>query len=1192
MNGFAKTLAFTIVAVFLGSLASGMMAELYQTPLPELEEETVVLNPSQATSPGHVVFGQYISSDNCGHCSKTGGGSDAHHSIKQNHPDEYVYVTYMSASFGQTNTARAGAVSPYNWAWTTGGAPDAYFGDRNDKRQSGADSSYTTYDSLFSSGGGMHSTVNDYGMSAAISQNGGTYDISVSYRYKGSGSPASNMKLYAALVDKDCTGYSYSSGIPHGYNCWMAWLTAGDTFKAKSSGTGSAFHSVSVSSTQTTQSWTTVPTSVVPGGIGKAIVVAALMSGNQVSVGGSSPHVYHAIDSTMGPKMDIGVSGLAVTNDQGTSSYVRGDTITLQADVKNTGDLDYNSGGSLEFYYKNGATTTSISSVSIPTLNVAPGSSFLTGSATFDTSNLPSSVWSTGFGARLVGINGDMAGTNNVAEILVDHDRAPLGKTPQVLGSNVVERGEFVTVLSRGDANDNVDTIDSTSFEVEVSPANQNAWDSSIVSGGNNVLYRDSLQEGREYIVTPSMTMAAGDYDLRTRAIDSRGQNSAWVVSEDMFELANGRPIIVADPVPAVMCDLSTRVSMAGHVSDPETPLADLVITSTSENFVAWHPSSEEIEVRFPYDNGCPLGQKGIEIKVDDGGDYSDSGELPYGTLLFNVIENGQPRWAGLPIQVIDEGGSGEILLSKYLSDTDDAGQSVDVSTLTVQVMDNSNPELIEVELRGKDLGFNAIDNDGNGETTVTLRASDGEQYSDQTITVRINPINDAPRLDMTDIEEFSLKTNRQKVINLNSRLTDIDSPQGTYWVNNPQSTETGSARLVAGDLILNFEEVGVQTVTLSTTDGYATNSYEITVNVFDALPFYISKTDDGSGHLYVDMVDRYETQTPTANFALTESAPTFTVVSVSWSLCNELSGTCDGFWEYDLDMSRANMGWTQEMNIPSSYGDGGYARVNGMRNMDYIGLTVRSVDDAGQEYKTTQTTKWLTTEALPSPADMDDALIEWYVANLAQEIDEVETELAEGASAQDKLALEARMMELNTKFELACDDPRADCPSDNLQSNGASDDGLNMNIVWMVLGVLIVASLLGLMFMRGRGAEDGEPNWNQASLPFHDTVANSMYGGTQELFQQPVAAVAPLAAPAPAYAPAAQVAAVAPAYAAPAPVVATPVYAPVAAVAPPVPIVAPAGPPLPPGGLPAGWSMEQWVYYGQQYLDRLNQLQ
>ena len=27
-------------------------------------------------------------------------------------------------------------------------------------------------------------------------------------------------------------------------------------------------------------------------------------------------------------------------------------------------------------------------------------------------------------------------------------------------------------------------------------------------------------------------------------------------------------------------------------------------------------------------------------------------------------------------------------------------------------------------------------------------------------------------------------------------------------------------------------------------------------------------------------------------------------------------------------------------------------------------------------------------------------------------------------------------------------------------------------------------------------------------------------------------------------------------------------------------------GPPVPEGGLPAGWSEEQWQYYGQQYLD------
>ena len=67
------------------------------------------------------------------------------------------------------------------------------------------------------------------------------------------------------------------------------------------------------------------------------------------------------------------------------------------------------------------------------------------------------------------------------------------------------------------------------------------------------------------------------------------------------------------------------------------------------------------------------------------------------------------------------------------------------------------------------------------------------------------------------------------------------------------------------------------------------------------------------------------------------------------------------------------------------------------------------------------------------------------------------------------------------------------------------------------------------------------------------------MYGGAQNLFQQPVA-IAPVHQPMPA-APAQQ----------PAPV---------------VPAQQIAGPPLPPGGLPAGWTAEQWAYYGQQYLD------
>ena len=201
MKGTFRTVALSIVLLFFISTLTGLTTDLNPIEAQQsLDNEPVVY--SAATSPGHVVFAQYISSDNCPHCYKAGGGSAAHHKLKVDFPDEYVYVTYMSASYGSTNSARAGNVAPYSWQWPTGGAPDAYFGDRTDIRQSGASSNSDSYDDEFTAGGGMHTSTNDYGMTAAISANGGTFDIDISYKYTGSGSAASNMKLYAAIVEE------------------------------------------------------------------------------------------------------------------------------------------------------------------------------------------------------------------------------------------------------------------------------------------------------------------------------------------------------------------------------------------------------------------------------------------------------------------------------------------------------------------------------------------------------------------------------------------------------------------------------------------------------------------------------------------------------------------------------------------------------------------------------------------------------------------------------------------------------------------------------------------------------------------------------------------------------------------------------------------------------------------------------
>ena len=991
----------------------------------------------------------------------------------------------------------------------------------------------------------MAPTTNDYGMSASISQSGGTYDIDISYRYSGSASPASNMKLYAALVDKDCTGYTYSSGIPHGYNCWMAWLNDGDTYKAKGSGTGTSFASVTPTSSSQSVTWSSVPSSVVPGGINKAIVVGVLMAGNSVSVGGSSAHVYHAIDSTMGPKMDLTPGALSATNPAGSSSYMIGDTITLNSIISNVGDLDYSAGGDIEFFYKNGVNEVPIQTVSLN--NIVMGSS-QTAEVTFDTSSLPSNGWKTTFGVRLTGLVDETQSANNVALTELDHDRPPLAKKAQVEGGNVISRGTQFTILAKGDADDNVDTIDTLSFNIEVSPTGLNQWSNVSVSGGETILYPGSTSnEGREYVISPTVDMSAGWYDIRSQTVDSRGQTSGWMVTAgtDGFKLANGLPSVVAEPIPSVLCDVTTKVDMTGHVSDPETALADLVITSESPSFVAWYPATAELEVNFAWDeiNGCPLYQQGMEIRVDDGGDYSESGELPYGTLLFNVLENGQPRWEGLPTQTIEEGGNDIINLLPFLSDTDDTGQSVAADTLAVSMVSSTNPDLIVFTLEGYVLGFEATDDDVNGQAIVTLRASDGEQISEQTMLVQINPANDAPRIDMENIETIQIKRNEQMVIDIVSRITDIDNPAAEAFLTVTPS-EAGSARynLLTGLLTLQFEQVGSQTVTLEVMDKYDTSSYTMDINVYDALPLTLSTESNGDGQIFADMSNTYIGQTPTMTMTLMDGAPVFTYISVTWNVCNDLTGTCDGLLSYELDVSKSSEGWVNQLEMASLVFEGQSAREDGSRDRDYYELEVLATDDQGEDYKTLTKLKWRITETAPTPAEMDEMTFFTYLADLTTTKSSIEETIA--GSTGDTTELEADLATIETQLDAACNDPRAECQSDS--ASGATSElteGLPIETIGFAVIGVIIALLIGLLMTRGK-KEDVVENWNTGTVPANDMVANSMYGGAQEIFQAP---------------------------------------------APVIPQQVAAGPQLPATGLPAGWTMEQWAYYGQQYLDDQN---
>lgn len=1144
MKMSARLLAPALVLLFLSSLMIGLTAEMNAKEEPvELKQQMIQSAPSD---PGHTVFAQYITSDNCGFCYQY--GSPAHDQAKNSLPDRYVYISYHSASYGTTNDAESGNIAPIygvQHLGETGGAPKTSFGDATLNTGCGSN---TCWDSFISSGGNMHSTSTDYSVSVSQTDNGdGTVDVSVSASYIGSGTAPSSITLYAAVTEKVCNSHAYSDGSK-GHNCWEAWLLNNGAYAHNGGnvGSGTGFETVNLNSGQAVKTWT-VPTSLVNGGASNMNTVAALYS--TWSTTSFNADVYAAADSTMAPKLDLAISSVSLTNPSSSNGgFVLGDTITLDVTAANVGDLDYTDGGTIQFFYKDGVNEVSISSTP---LNNLISLATQTAQTDFDTSTL-SSGWKNIFGARLTGLVADGNGANNVGMQEVDQDRPPITKNPQITGDQSIDRGSHALVLAKADTNDIVDTTETMSFNIEVSPTGLNQWVSSVVSGGQNVVYTGSANEGREYVITPTVTMGAGWYDVRAQAVDSRGQTGSWMVGASVFELQNGAPTVITDPIPSVMCDTLTKVSMEGHIVDPETPLEDLIVTSDDESFVAWYPLTKEIEVNFAWGelNGCPLGQQGIEISIDDGGDYSATGELPYGTLLFNVIENGQPRWNGLPSQSVVEGGSGVLALLPYLSDTNDVGESVSAEDLNIQLISNSNEEAIDAYLVGNTIGFDTIDEDANGQAILTLRASDGVKTSDTTLTINIQAVNDAPRvIPFDDIESITLKRNTQRAIDLNSRIVDVDDLASDAFIT-VSSSEPGAARysFIDGSLTLLFETTGVQTVTITVRDKYDTNTYEMSVDVFDAYPFLLSQDDDGSGYMFVALEDTYVGQTPTVVMRLTDLSPTFTYIGVTWNVCNELTGTCDGLYEYDLKIAKSNVGWTEELLVPSLI-TAGLAREDGSVFRDYYELSIVA-NDGSSEYKTMTKIKWRITESMPAVEDMEDEMFTDYLEDITAERADLIAQIESAVEGDDTSELEIKLAGVEENFDTACDDPRASCIQEQ-QSSSETDTnvakGLDIKLVGIIGGVVIICLLLSMMFVRrGKGddfKEDAwsESAWNPNAVPAQDSVANSMYGGAQNLFQQPVAI-------------------------------------------PSTPQIG--GPPLPPGGLPAGWTAEQWAYYGQQHLD------
>ena len=1004
--------------------------------------------PRFAVSPGHTVFGEYVGAHWCGPCM--GSASPSLVNLKNSNTEDFTYISFFEGA--STGWPSDGPVNRQNHIMaSSSGYPTYAFADENSGscyKVGSAGSNY--YDADFSAGGCMHADASDFSMELgiALDSTGDIVTTTLDITYLGANDIT--VHVYGAVTEK-IGAEAYDDGSrPH--HVFREWLLSVDN----------DFTEVTLIPNQVeTLTWDK-PLNTVRSGGGNTQwenfwPVFALMDGDYSTYN----EVYAAIDLDMGPLIDIGIVDFEARNSNANNGFVAGDTLDLDVNIANNGAEAYSDGGSIDIYHLSGGEELHLGGISINQLPVGGTQSY---SILFDTSEItltPSGTSS--FRARISGIVGDRVPSNDYQDGIALHDMPPVPNRPVAVAESSVERGTPIQFESSALPNDLVDDMSTMTADLHYSVHGTDTWEDAwitaidMVGSGGNSRYI--------HTITPPMNSQSGSYDIRMQWTDSGGQKSDWEITENAFELRNALPRILGPGddgyggIPTVKVDTVEAVSIVGLISDAETPHGELIIDSNAHQFVSFDSETLEINVLFDqisYDSIGNSISQGIFITVGDGEDINS------GTLMFNVIENGQPRWSGIPTQSFNEGGSSSLVLTEYVSDTDDNGNSVPANTLSLSVVSISDESLLSAEIYDQTLNVAALDDDSFGMAEITVRASDGVKESDTVIIFYVNNINDAPIIDLGEYSNPILQSGDRLTFNVIDLISDVDDSEEDIWIT-VTTFVPGAVQFnpISGLATMSCEDAGEEMVTVTAEDRHGASSAAIiTVSVVDDLPL-LWVDSSGFGDLSVNISSTEYGLNPSVtienvgNLELSE-------IKVIWSVCNSITGICNDFG------TSHNMG---PFIVLANDGEG-------LKIADYVTLSVDAVDSEGFDRSTTDQYKAYATEPVEITPDEPD-----------------------NSDNQDKPVISV------------------------------------MTAGLIAMGIMLsIALVLALAIVLQRGRRDGV---NVEVYDYQDEYDYSEYEEPEP---------SPLVVP------------------------------------PPPPGM---GPPLPPEGLPPGWTMEQWNYYGAEYLKR-----
>lgn len=898
----------------------------------------------------------------------------------------------------------------------------------------------------------MDSDTSNYAMQLETQYDSATDQVTVTVNSMYTGSLSSvSVFLYAAITEK-VSPDSYDNGVkPH--HSFREWMLASHN---------NGFEQLTLTPNVPVENSWQVPLSAVRAGGGYTQLenfwpVFALMDGPHTTYN----NFLSAVDLDMIPLVDIGVDTITISNRNGNDGFVPGDILDISCRVSNNGVEAYDGGGQLSINWMDGLDENEISTYALSDFDIGGSQTF---NAVLDTTGFDIfSMGSTNIRAKISGNSGDRSPSNDISDAAALHDMPPSASQPSSSGSTSIDRGDSISFEASALSNDLVDDISTMFPTVHYSPSSNGMWsgdwvtDIAIVGAGDNARFSFEID-------TP-LDAELGNYDLRVQWTDAAGQTSDWLTAEEAFYLQNSLPRVLGNGdmtyagVPTVKVGTSELVSVVGLISDAETPLFNLDVHSSEPEFIAWNPSSLEIEVRFDDllldSQGSPIPQ-GMQVTVNDG-DESNTG-----LMMFNVVENGAPRWSPIPIQSFHEGGSASLGLTDYLSDTNNNGQVVPVSGVTVEILSVSDNSLVEASIFGQTINVNSLDDDSNGVVEISLRASDGSKSSDTTVTFYVLNVNDAPRIDSTDIDELTIKMGETIDIDLISRVSDIDDSDEEIWIT-ASSYYPGAVFFdpISGIMEANWPEAGSDTVKITAEDRHgASTTISLSISIVDDIP--------------LEWDENFEVQIDSSEIGSTPTVEITNIggqqldeIRVTWTVCNKITGICHSAG------SSFNLG--PFIILPASG--------NGLSAGDYFTLSVQGVDENGFDRRTSEQKTF-------------DAV-------------------APGEGSENGL-------------------------SDSNPDEGSGDS--QFSIFSIGAYAVILVSIIGAILVV-------------------TTIARNRISPSQKSLQNPLIQnqepMPPLAT--------------------------NPLVSRTSNPPPPPPMT----PPLPPGGLPPGWSMEQWHYYGEEYLSR-----